>query len=434
MTQHIINLNITKDYDNTTNITNNIDDYKLCVMNSKILRSSFELISDIDNDDYDTMIIDEFKKMCLRFDLNETQMITLVTTINLSLLNAHYNTIWNSFNYYSMDCMDEYKNKYVEKLYTINLSDHRIEYLCDDLKEYIKANTCINVVNDMCRTFKNACEKKHDLCVIYLLNDTMYNGTCHCSYFHRSGCRIFNDCGWIVCQWGASLNVVKYLFEVLQFRNSNKYIDWASKHGHIDVVKYLFEVQHANCTTDAIDWASAKGHLSIVKYLFEVQHKDCTTYAIDWASQGGHLSIVKYLFEVQHKDCSTYAIYNACEYNHLDVVKYLFEVQHKDCSHIQNCVISKGYINILQYLFEVQHKDCNENAITYACNQGHHDVVKYLVEIQNKNIPIISLIYAKNNDMRMYLIKNKKWNTIVLISIIVMVLGIVITICCIILF
>jgi len=82
-----------------------------CINNSAILRASLELLS---NDDYD--INNEFKTMCTRFGLNGTQMISLVTTLDISLLNDHYETIWDGLNYYSMACMDDYKTAYIESL------------------------------------------------------------------------------------------------------------------------------------------------------------------------------------------------------------------------------------------------------------------------------------------------------------------------------
>jgi len=138
----------------------------LCINNSGILRLSLELLS---NDDYD--INNEFKTMCTRFGLNETQMISLITTLDISLLNDYYTTIWDGLNYYSMACMDDYKKVYIESLYKTDLMDERIELLCDDLKEYIKCNSCVNVENNKCSTFKDACERHHDTCVKYLLNN-----------------------------------------------------------------------------------------------------------------------------------------------------------------------------------------------------------------------------------------------------------------------
>jgi len=138
-----------------------------CINNSNILKASLELISD---DDHEDIIKNEFENMCTRFGLNNTQMISLVTTLDISLLNNHYDTIWDGLNYYSMTCMDDYKEAYIKSLYKTDLMDDRIENLCDDLKEYIKCNSCINVENK-CSTFKDACNVHHDTCVKYLLNN-----------------------------------------------------------------------------------------------------------------------------------------------------------------------------------------------------------------------------------------------------------------------
>jgi len=261
-----------------------------CINNSGILRASLELLS---NDDFD--INDEFKTMCTRFGLNEIQMISLVTTLDISLLDNHYETIWDGLNYYSMECMDDYKKAYIESLYETDLMDDRIELLCDDLKEYIKCNSCINVENK-CRTFKDACNAHHDECVKNLLNNPQKHDVENDKY---NAHKIYKN-----------MNIIDY-------------ICWCG--GSLDVIKYLFENQKKDCTDYAIDYASKNGNLSIVKYLFEIQKKDCTTWAIDWAIEYGHLDIVKYLLEIQQKECTTNGKIWAKNSGHLDIFEYLLE-------------------------------------------------------------------------------------------------------------
>jgi len=374
-----------------------------CVNNSKILRASLELLS---NDDYD--IKNEFKTMCTRFGLNETQMISLVTTLDISLLDDHYGTIWDGLNYYSMACMDYYKMAYIESLYETDLMDARIELLCDDLKEYIKCNSCINAENK-CRTFKDACNVHHDTCVKYLLNNQekhdVENDVYDSSDYYNDDTNIID----YICLCGGSLDVIKYLFEIQKKDCTTKAIDYASLNGNLDLVKYLFENQKKDCTTKAIDYASFNGHLDIVKYLFEIQKKDCTICAINWASENGRLYIIKYLFEIQKKDCTTDAIYYASVNGHLDVIKYLFEIQKKDCTYDAIDLASEnGHLDVVKYLFEIQKKDCTKDAIDLASENGHLDVVKYLFEIQKKDCTKDALILAcenKHADVIKYLLQ-----------------------------
>jgi len=286
-----------------------------CITNSNILKSSLEFVS---TDDHDDIIKTEFENMCTRFGLNDTQMISLVTTLDISLLNDHYDTIWDSLNYYSMTCMDDYKTAYVESLYKNDLMDVRIETLCDDLKGYIKSNSCINIENK-CSTFRDACKVHHDTCVKYLLNNPQKHDSKNDSY---SNYKYYGNTGIIdyICLCGGSLNVVKYLFEIQKKNCTHNAIDYASLNGHLDVIKYLFEIQKKNCTFNAIDYASLNGHLDVIKYLFENQKKDCTTDAMDWASKNGHLDVIKYLVEIQKMDCTTYTINLAKQNGHSDVV------------------------------------------------------------------------------------------------------------------
>jgi len=374
-----------------------------CINNSAILRASLELLS---NDDYD--INNEFKTMCTRFGLNEPQMISLVTTLDITLLNDHYTTIWDGLNYYSMACMDDYKTSYIKSLYKTDLMDARIELLCDDLREYIKCNSCINLNTSHCSTFKDACAIHHDECVKYLLNNPQNHDVENDIYYNWETFRDSNIIDYI-CLCGGLLDVIKYLFEIQNKDCTNNAIDFASENGHLDVVKYLFETQKKNCTTYAIDRASENGHLDVIKYLFEIQKKNCTIRAIDWASMNGHLDVIKYLFEIQKKDCTNDAIDLASENGHLDVIKYLFEIQKEDCTNDAiDCASGNGHLDVVKYLFEIQKKDCTNDAIDIASMNGHLDVIKYLFEIQNKDCTNDAIDYAKNDTIRDYVKKMKK--------------------------
>jgi len=356
-----------------------------CINNSAILRASLGLLS---NNDYD--ITNEFKTMCTRFGLNEQQMISLITTLDITLLNDHYTTIWDGLNYYSMACMDDYKTAYIESLYKTDLMDSRIELLCDDLQEYIKHDSCINA-NNKCSTFKDACKVHHDTCVKYLLNNPQNHDVKNdmCDGWKYSSKNIID----YICLCRGSLDVIKYLFEIQKKDCTTDAIDYASYNGDLDIVKYIFEIQQKDCTNNAINCASHNGHLDIVKYLFEIQKKDCTNNAIDWACRTGHLDIVKYLFEMQKKDCTTDAIDWACYNGHLDVIKYLFENQKKDCiTKAIDLASENGHLDVIKYLFEIQQKDCTDNAIDLASQNGHLDVVKYLFEIQKKIVLIMRYI------------------------------------------
>jgi len=323
-----------------------------CITNSNILKSSLEFVS---TDDHDDIIKTEFENMCTRFGLNDTQMISLVTTLDISLLNDHYDTIWDGLNYYSMTCMDDYKTAYVESLYKNDLMDVRIETLCDDLKEYIKSNSCINIKNK-CNTFRDACKRHHDTCVKYLLNNPQKRNSRidSCINYGNGNANIIDD----ICLCGGSLDVIKYLFEIQKKDCTTYAIDYASQYGHLEVIKYLFEIQKKNCTNNAIYWAIHNGHLDIIKYLFEIQNKDCTNSEIDNASLNGHLDVIKYLVEIQKKDCTNNAIDYASLNGHLDVVKYLVEIQKKDCTH---------------------------RAMDWASENGHLDVIAYLSKIKCEN-------------------------------------------------
>jgi len=340
-----------------------------CITNSNILSKSLEFVEE---NDYKNVVENEFKNMCTRFGLNESEMISVIMTKNILLLDTHYETIWDSLNFYSMQCIDEYKNKYIESLYKTDLMDARIELLCDDLKEYIKHNSCINVETDKCNTFKIACTRQHDECVKYLINDQD-------KIVQKNVTNIVDH--MYLC--GASYNIIKYLLEEKNATCSDNTIDYACGHGHLDIVKYLFEVHNKNCTDKGMKLACIYGHSNIIKYLFETHGKKCTYYHVDLACERGHFDIIKYAFEVQQTDCFGHGIYSACKNGNLDIVKYLLGKQ--CCTRIDFRIMADfackyGHLDIVKYLLEERNIKFYNRHFKYACSNKHLYIVKYLLK------------------------------------------------------
>jgi len=261
-----------------------------CINNSNILKESLELLS---NNDYENIIKNEFETMCIKFGLNCTQMISLVTTLDTTLLNDHYNTIWDGLNYYSMACMDDYKTAYIKSLYKTDLMDDRIENLCDDLKEYIKCSSCINIENNKCSTFKNACDIHHDTCIKYLLNNPQKHDAKNDIY---SDYRNYGNTNIIdyMCECGASLNIIKYLFEVKKEKCTSDAIESSCCHGRLDVVAYLIEIQNVHVDLHwSLVWAIESNYFDIVKYLFEMRGDGPYSSLIDCAQNDDMKNYVK---------------------------------------------------------------------------------------------------------------------------------------------
>jgi len=363
-----------------------------CVTNSRIINASLDMSP---KEDYDACIKTEFKNMCSRFDLSESEMISLVTTFDIALLDNHYDTIWDSLNYYSMICMDEFTNRYLQNIYDTNTKDDRIYNLCDDLREYISNKSLVCMGTNICKTYGDACKNKHYLCVKYLLdNPEEHDIATDKLSSHWTGDKFIID---YLCKIGCTFDVIKYAFEVKNNKNIYKAIDYLSERGQLDIIKYFFEEQNiTTCTTEAIDLACMNGHMDVIKYLFEVQHQKCSMNALSAACENGHHEVVKYLFEIKPVNYDKCAMELACIHGHLKIVKYLFEVQNKNCPDliIDRICCNGSHIDVIKYLFEKQHKNCTTNAIDFACYHGHIDVVKYLFEVQNKDCSKRALDYA----------------------------------------
>jgi len=437
-----------------------------CVINSRLVRLSLDMLSDNNNNNIDAInnIVEmEFKNMCLRFGLDDRSMISLVENIDIIYLEKHYFSVWDGLNYYAMDIMDEFRKKYLQYVYDNGLTDMRILDLCDDLQEYIIANTCIHVkghysqeimnvstqtyedkkelsrndvlnANGACDTFIISCHRHHDMCTKHLLNtpdkhnkkmDTYFGNTlentgvidylCICcasldiiKYLFEIG---YDDCTYLALKWSivnGHIDVVKYLMEVRHINFSKdpdneclfNTLDHACNNGHYDIVKYLFEVHHMDCSYDAIDWICEMNNLELMIYLFDVQNKKCTDATVNIACTKGHIDILKYLLEIRNEKYTDLAIKNACIHGHLDIIKYLFEKHYVNHTNnfvdIVNISIRYGYLDIVKYLFEVHHKDCSDDVIDDVCKYGHLDVIKYLFEVQHKKCTKSSIYHASH--------------------------------------
>jgi len=271
-----------------------------CVTNSRIINASLDMLA---KEDHDACIKTEFKNMCLRCDLSESEMISLVTTLDITLLDNHYDTIWDGLNYYSMICMDKFMDAYIQSVYDSGSRDNRINMLCDDLREYMSNKTlmCIGD-NHGCKTLKNACERTHDWCIKYLLNNPkkhkFEDDVCDIPCFYYISFNMSNIIDYLCC-CGCSLDIVKYFFEVLGKNCTDIATSGACFNGHLDIVKYLFEVQNIDCSYDAIYCACFNGHLDIVKYLCETLKKKCSKKALLITIKNSHLDVLKYFVEVQ---------------------------------------------------------------------------------------------------------------------------------------
>jgi len=394
---------------------------QLCINNSKIIKSSLDMIPDSERD---IIIQTEFKKMCSRFNLNESNMISLISTINITLLNNNYESIWDSLNYYSMDCMDNFKNAYIKSVYENGLKDDRIKNLCDDLQNYITENTCINI-DTPCNAFIHACKKKHWNCVKYLIDNPDKHDEKNDKGIELSKNKIKYDKRSLVdylCFLNVPLEIVKYLFEVKNEKCTDDAINRACENGNLEVVKYLSEVQHVDGSHHGIRSAYGKNHRNIVEYLFEVLHYDCDEETIYLTVSMNSIDVVKYLFEIQHKKCKKEYLDAAISCGSFDMVKYLFEVQHMDCDDNVICSIIDiicyereyrdvgQYLEIMGYLLKVQHKKCPKNAINIAIRGDCLDVVKYLLEEQHEECPENAInIAIKNNylDIVKYLLEKQ---------------------------
>jgi len=380
-----------------------------CVQSSNILKASLDLVPE---NEHDEIVSTEFEKMCRKFRLNEYEMISFVTEKNISLLANNYANIMNGLIYYSMNFLDEYIDKYIENMSKYDFKDARINMLPDDLQEYIKKTACINVKNDnRCGTFALACERKHDHCVKYLLDNSSTERNHNECYYYQCHRNLFN----YMCSRNCSLNIIKYMIETknidCMYHDKSKIIQTyaidntcrrgqldvvqylfekqnkvgsheamisACEHGHLVIVQYLLEKQNYSYSVGELLVACAHGHLNIVKYLFGKLNNVDLERVIEIASQNGHLNIVKYLLEELKIEKPQLALYAACEHNHLNIVKYLFEDLHKDYE--IDDIIGHVYfdcLDIIKYFVRVQRKKITRR--TMGAFREYKEIYEYLI-------------------------------------------------------
>jgi len=409
---------------NMSGSNDNYENILCCVMNSNILRKSLEYVPE---KEYVETVKLEFEKMCERFNLDHYNMISLVIFKDQSLLTTHYTSIWEGLNFYSMTCMDEYRNAHVRSIDV--LTDPRLNTLCDDLQRYIKLGVCINSQNGKCDTLEKAFKRQHEECVVQFVETTNKLRWMMMNQDYDDHHRIIE----IMCENGFSLNMIKYMIDNINKINNRRaslYITsrsfkYASKNGQLDVVKYLFGIRD-NVSLDTVEIACEYGHCDIVKYLSETCGVSCTNNVLKSACKNNYYDIVKYLYEVQQKYCSKCGLVIACENGSMDVVKYFFEEMSDECygnSLNKTCVDKRcdnyyadqacvhGQFDVVKYLFEEQQKKCSKFIIDPTFKRGHYDCIKYVFETQHESCTYESMQHAIRIgcfDMVVYLFEVQK--------------------------
>jgi len=325
-----------------------------CVYNSKIMR---ELLLLIDNEDEKTKIIEEeFVKMCHRFKLKPKSLKKLIRTPNTYVLkNNNFVSIWDSLNYYAMDILHEFRDKYVFFVQKYRWNDNRINLLCLDLKNLICDATCI-FRDDICINIMDACKKGHLDCIKYFY------------LIHKDGykyCELQNIMLLYTSIYYGHLNIVEFLSKDLKVVGK-KSVLFACLFKKIDIMKYFLEELGVFCDDDVMNCIFSRycveNQYEMIKYLIEscgkkLEHNEC------FSQPDGRLHMV------------------VGKMISFDTFKYIFPQLSDDhkkiiyCNTINICMRDNRNAEYFQKYFQ---KNFQKNL--------EIDIIKYLIEIYHYNI------------------------------------------------
>jgi hypothetical protein len=154
----------------------------------------------------------------------------------------------------------------------------------------------------------------------------------------------------------------------------------AAEHGHLEVVKWLHENRKEGCSTTAMNLAAEHDHLEIVKWLHENRKEGCTTHAMDRAAENGYLDIIKWLHENRKEGCSKEAMDRAAEKGHLDIVIWLNENRKEGCTiDAMDQASVNGHLDIVKCLY-YNNKKCALHAMYKALECDRAEIAKWLCQ------------------------------------------------------
>eukprot|EP01132_Coremiostelium_polycephalum_P004603 gene4603-5749_t len=208
----------------------------------------------------------------------------------------------------------------------------------------------------------------------------------------------FNTQEWSDMASQSSLNILKYVVEVMKLKLTNYSVDRAvegylAESDKLQVIKYLYDYHQSlpseermriyPISNSAIDFACELGEFEIVKYLNEKFNTPCTKNTMDIAAAYGHLNIVKYLHENRTEGCTTNAMDLSGKYGHLEVFKFLHKNRTEGCSTntiTNNFSARFGKLDMIKYLTENPElcSGTNTDVMDNACQYGQLEVLKYL--------------------------------------------------------
>ena len=228
----------------------------------------------------------------------------------------------------------------------------------------------------------------------------------------------------------------------LKFKDIKDIINIIVENGHFEIVVWLFENHNIKNTKALMDTAAEFGHFDIVCWLQKNTFTGCTQHAVMCAINNDHVKVVKFLYEhypdkfkKQHSNCIKsiemlkffkdetnielyykYIIYNFIINNNLDDIKFLHNWNLLKFDKVSiNLIFTKCNIDVIDFIY-TNYKTKNikkyiNRGLFFEClYKNRIDSIKYIFNNLKKRfnpetIPHL-MHYFKNNEFLVYLKNN----------------------------
>lgn len=283
---------------------------------------------------------EEFETQIIKdFDMTKTLLLSLLSNLDLTILNINFPHIITKLYYYKFDNLSELKEKCLFRMYDKKIYSYpEIEQINDpNLRNYLKSDccietcfSCIDVLNTTKKQLDDIMNIPHYYCLKYVISKI-------------SNVKILNDLLFKSCQKKTSnLNVVKILLEKgininIRDEGKNQPISYCCLYGHVDIFKILINRCEIDPTYNDKEFmfaaACANGHVKILEMLFET-YKDFDSKnkkaSFHHACKKGRVEVVKFLLEKDAK--IDVKLYGGIDYfqiafanNGMEIIKLLGE-------------------------------------------------------------------------------------------------------------
>ena len=128
------------------------------------------------------------------------------------------------------------------------------------------------------------------------------------------------------------LKNVRWYYDHYPHKFTQKSLDLALYHGHLDIILFLDDKQKWDITA-GIDWAAINNHMHVIHHFHQLGTLVLTKNALNLAAMNGYFEMVKWIVKHFYSICNlNTAHYYARDSGHWAIATYLMDIIQKQPS------------------------------------------------------------------------------------------------------